>query len=89
MATMEKVTMVGAALFALYPMAWLIFFRGRPLAAHWLRTGWLFMIALLLFSPITSPGPTSIANNLVVNALVPLVFVMMTIRRLKLGIDVD
>jgi hypothetical protein len=89
METMEKVTWAGAALVALYPIAWSIFFRGRPLSAHWLRTGWLLAIALLLFIPISSPAPTSLSNNLVVNALVPVMYIMLAIRRLKMGIDVD
>ena len=67
--TMEKVTIGGAALAALYPIAWSIFFRGHPLVAHWFRTIWLFAIALLLFIPITSPGPASLESNLFVNAL--------------------
>jgi len=86
---MEKVTIAGGVLAVLYPVAWIIFFRGHPLAAHWLRTIWLFAIAVLLFTPITSPGPTSVASNLVVNALLPLMCVTLTIRRLKLGIDAD
>jgi len=88
-ALLQKVTIAGGVLFWLYPIAWVIFFRGRPLAAHWLRTGWLLAIALLLFVPITSPAPTSATNNLVVNVLFPLIFVMLTVRRLKLGIDAD
>jgi hypothetical protein len=89
MATMEKVTWAGGVLAALYPIAWSIFFRGRPLSAHWLRTGWLLGIALLLFIPISSPAPTTISSNLVVNALLPVLYVMLAIRRLKMGIDVD
>jgi hypothetical protein len=87
--TMEKVTWAGGALVALYPIVWSIFFRGRPLSAHWLRTGWLLAIALLLFVPISSPGPTTLASNLVLNALVPVMYIMLAIRRLKMGIDVD
>lgn len=87
--TMEKVSIGGAALAALYPIAWLIFFRGQPLAVHWLRTIWLFAIALVLFIPVTSPGPSSLQSNLLVNALLPLFFVVMTVRRLKMGVDAD
>lgn len=89
MATMEKVTWAGGVLVALYPIAWSIFFRGRPMNAHWLRTGWLLAIALLLFIPVSSPAPTSISNNLIVNALLPVIYVMLAVRRLKMGIDVD
>ena len=86
---MEKVSFAGAALATLYPIAWLIFFRGHPLAAHWLRTIWLFAIALVLFIPVTSPGPSSLESNLLVNALLPLFFLVMTVRRLKMGVDAD
>jgi len=88
-AALEKVTMGGVALAALYPIIWAIFFRGNPHGAHWFRTIWLLAIALLLFIPVTSPGPTTIGSNLFVNALLPLFFLVMTVRRLKMGIDVD
>jgi hypothetical protein len=88
-ATMKKVTIVGGVLAALYPVAWLIFFRGNPHEAHWIRTIWLLAIALLLFIPVTSTGPTTIWSNLLVNALLPLFFLLMTVRRLKMGIDAD
>lgn len=88
-ALMEKVSIAGGVLLALYPVAWVIIFRGHPHLAHWPRCAWLFAIALLLFIPITSPGPATLVNNLVVNALVPVIYVMLTIRRLKLGIELD
>ena len=88
-ATMQKVTIGGAVLAALYPIAWVIFFRGNPHGAHWVRTIWLFLIALLLFTPVTSTGPTTFWSNLLVNALLPLFFLVMTVRRLKMGIDAD
>lgn len=88
-ATMKKVTWAGAALAALYPVAWAIFFRGRPLAAHWLRNAWLLAIGLLLFIPISSPAPTSLSSNLLVNALIPVLYVMLVVRRLKMGIEAD
>jgi hypothetical protein len=86
---MEQVTLAGAVLAALYPIAWAIFFRGHPHTAHWLRIGWLLVIALLLFIPISSPAPNSLSSNLVVNGIVPLIYVMMAVRRLKAGIDGD
>jgi hypothetical protein len=89
MAAMEKVTWAGGGLVALYPIVWSIFFRGRPMNAHWLRTGWLLVIALLLFIPISSPAPTSMSSNLIVNALIPVIYVMLAVRRLKMGIEVD
>jgi hypothetical protein len=88
-AAMEKVTLAGAVVAGLYPVAWAIFFRGRPLSGHWLRTGWLLAVALLLFIPISSPAPSSMSSNLVVNALIPVLYVMMSVRRLKLGIETD
>jgi hypothetical protein len=86
---MEKVTLAGAVLAVLYPIAWAIFFRGHPHTAHWFRIGWLLVIALLLFIPITSPAPNSLSSNLVVNGIVPLIYVMMAVRRLKAGIEGD
>jgi hypothetical protein len=88
-ALMQKVTIGGAVLAAFYAIAWVIFFRGNPHGAHWARTIWLFGIALLLFIPVTSPGPTTFWSNLLVNALLPLFFLVMTVRRLKMGIDAD
>ena len=89
MAAFEKVTFAGFALMALYPVAWVIFFRAQPLAAHWPRTIWLGAIAVLLFIPVNSPGPTTLTSNLIVNAIVPVTYLMLTVRRLKLGVDAD
>ena len=85
--TREGVGLAGAALLGLYPVAWLIFFRGHPMRAHWLRTGWLTAVAVLLFVPMTSPGETSMISNLLVNGIVPLLLLSFAARRVKLGLE--
>jgi hypothetical protein len=87
MKTMDLVGKAGVGVLLLYPMAWLIFFRGDAMRAHWARVAWLAIAAVLLFLPITSPGPTTMLNNLVVNAVMPFVLLAFLVRRVKLGID--
>lgn len=87
METLGTVGKVGAGLMALYPIAWAVCFRGDRMRAHWVRVAWLLAIAVLLFLPVTSPGPTTMVNNLIVNAVLPLVLVSFAVRRVKLGID--
>jgi len=87
MKTLDLVGKAGGLALLLYPVGWLLFFRSDPLRAHWGRVAWLGAAAVLLFIPITSPGPTTILNNLVVNALVPLVLLTLMVRRVKMGID--
>jgi len=85
--TLDLVGKAGVLVLLLYPVGWLLFFRSDPMRGHWGRVAWLAAAAVLLFIPITSPGPTTILNNLVVNALVPLVLLTLLVRRVKLGID--
>jgi hypothetical protein len=87
--TRELVGQAGVALLTLYPIAWLIFFRGHPMRAHWLRTGWLVAIAVLLFVPMTSPGETSLISNMLVNGIVPLLLLSFAARRVKMGLEMD
>jgi hypothetical protein len=87
MQTLDTVGKVGAGLLVLYPIAWATLFRGSPMRAHWVRVVWLLAIAVLLFLPVTSPGPTTLINNLVVNAVFPLVMLSFVVRRIKLSID--
>lgn len=87
MKTMDLVGKAGVAVLLLYPVAWLVFFRGDAMRAHWARVAWLAVAAVLLFIPVTSPGPTTMLNNLVVNAVMPFVLLAFLIRRVKLGID--
>jgi hypothetical protein len=86
-AALEKVGMAAAGLLALYPPAWLLFFRGDPLRFHWLRTAWLLVIAMLLFIPISSPGETTPFNNVIVNGVLPMSILLFTLRRIKLGVE--
>ena len=85
--TIEMVGKAGTGLLALYPIVWLIFFRGFPMRAHWVRTAWFVLVAVLLFVPITSPGPTSLWCNLITNLFLPLLFISFAVRRVKLGIE--
>jgi hypothetical protein len=87
MKTLDLVGKAGLAVLLLYPIVWALFFRGDPMRGHWVRIGWFAAAAILLFIPITSPGPTTILNNPVVNALVPLLLLAFVVRRVKLGID--
>ncbi len=79
----------GLTLIAVYVIAWAVFFRGHPFRAHWLRTGWLVLIGLLLFTPLMSPGDASAIHLLLVNGTVAGLSVAMAIRRVKLAIDLD
>lgn len=87
--TANRVGIAGVALAALYLPVWVIGFRGHPMRAHWIRTAWFAMVALLLFYPISSPGDTTMINNLVVNAVLPLAYLMFAVRRIKLGVEMD
>jgi hypothetical protein len=89
MKTLDLVGKAGLAVLLIYPVAWALFFRGDLMRGHWVRVAWFALAAILLFAPITSPGPTTILNNLVVNALVPLLLVTLVVHRVKLGIDED
>lgn len=89
---MEKartVAIAGGALAALYLPVWGLAFRGFPMRAHWVRTAWFIMVALLLFYPISSPGGTTMYSNLVVNGVLPLAYLLFAARRIKLGIEMD
>lgn len=86
---LDLIGKTGAVLLVLYPIVWIGIFRGDPMRGHWLRVAWLLVVAVLLFIPITSPGQTTMSNNLVVNAILPLALVSFVIRRIKLGIDMD
>ena len=87
--SMNGVSLGGAALLLLYLIAWAAFFREDPLRAHWLRTVWLGAVALLLFIPITSPGETTLTNNLLLNAVMPVVLLLFAARRIKMGIELS
>jgi hypothetical protein len=87
--TMNRVGLGGAALLVLYPIAWAIFFRGDAMRAHWLRVAWMAIVAFLLFLPITSPGETTLTNNLLVNGLLPVVMLLFAARRIKMGIEMS
>jgi len=86
---MNRVAAAGGVMMVLYVVAWAIFFRDDPLRAHWLRTAWLVVNAVLLFLPITSPGEMTFTNNLAVNLMVPLVLLMFAARRIKVGIEMS
>lgn len=85
--TLDRVGVAGLALVALYPMAWAVFFRGEPLRAHWVRTLWLAAAAVVLFIPISSPGDTTVINNMLVNGVLPVILLLFAARRIKLGIE--
>lgn len=87
MATLDNVGKAGVGLLALYPVAWAVFFRGRPMRAHWTRVLWLLAVAVLLFLPVTSPGPNTLFTNLIVNAILPLAMISFAVRRIKLGVE--
>jgi hypothetical protein len=87
METYDTIGKAGLGLLALYPIAWVIFLRGNVMRAHWLRVAWFVAVAILLFLPITSPGPTTMVNNLIVNALLPIAMISFVVRRIKIGID--
>jgi hypothetical protein len=87
MKTLDLVGKAGLAVLLLYPVGWALFFRGDPMRGHWVRVAWFALAAILLFVPISSPGPTTFLNNLVVNALVPLLLVTLLVRRVKMAID--
>ena len=82
-----RVGIAGVVVLALYPIAWAAFFRGMPLLAHWPRTLWLLIAAVLLFIPMQSPGGTTLISNVLVNVMLPLVLVMFAVRRIKMGIE--
>lgn len=82
-----KVSTVAIALLLLYPIAWVVLFRGHPLRLHWLRTGWLVANAVLLFIPFSSPGEATMLVNPLVNGIVPLALVSFAVRRIKMGIE--
>ena len=84
---MNRVAIAGVVVLALYPIAWVIAFRGNPMRAHWLRTGWLVAAAVILFIPINSPGEMTLLCNLLVNAVVPAVLLLFAARRIKLAVD--
>lgn len=85
--TLTRVGLAGVVLLALYPIVWAIAFRGFPMRAHWLRTGWLVTAALLLFAPINSPGEMTLLCNLLVNAVLPVVLLLFAARRIKLAVE--
>jgi hypothetical protein len=85
--TLDLAGKAGGALLLLYPVVWLLILRGDPMRGHWVRVAWLAATGILLFVPITSPGPTTIFNNLLVNGVLPLVVVTFLARRIKMGID--
>jgi hypothetical protein len=87
MKSLDLVGKAGGVLMLLYPVGWALFFRGDPMRGHWVRVAWLIVAAMLLFVPITSPGPTTIVNNLVVNALLPLGLIAFVVRRIKMSVD--
>lgn len=87
MSTLETVGQAGAGLLALYPIAWIVFFRTDPMRAHGVRIVWLLAAALLLFLPVSSPGPMTFFTNLVVNAVLPVALLLFVVRRIKMGID--
>lgn len=84
---MEAVWKSGGLLVVLYLMVWVASFRGHPMRAHWVRIAWLVTIAVLFFLPISSPGEPSFSNNLAVNIVLPLLFVSLAVRRVKMGIE--
>jgi hypothetical protein len=84
---MNIVAACGGGLLLLYLIAWALFFRSDPLRAHWLRVAWQAAIAVLLFIPISSPGETTLANNLLLNAVMPMVLLLFAVRRIKLAIE--
>jgi hypothetical protein len=84
---MNQVTMGAAVVIVLYLVAWAVLFRGDPLRLHWLRIAWLAVAAVLLFIPITSPGEMTFTNNVVVNLMLPMVFLLFIARRIKMGIE--
>jgi hypothetical protein len=84
---MNLVTACGGGVMLLYLIAWAVYFRGDPMRAHWVRVVWQVVVAVLLFIPITSPGETTLANNLLVNALIPMLLLLFAVRRVKLGIE--
>jgi hypothetical protein len=85
--TLTRVGMAGVALLALYPIVWIIAFRGFPMRAHWLRTAWMVVAAVLLFVPINSPGEMTLICNLLVNALLPGLLLLFAARRIKMAVD--
>lgn len=88
-ALLERIGMGGAAALGLYLLLWAVAFRGNPMRAHWIRTLWLAAAAVMFFVPISSPGPISAWSNLLVNAIAPLVLVMLVLRRVRMGLDID
>jgi hypothetical protein len=85
--TLETIGKTAAGLLALYPVAWVLFFRGNPLRLHWLRTGWLVVVAVLLFIPISSPGEYTIFSNPIVNGILSMTVLLFAARRIKMGIE--
>jgi hypothetical protein len=85
--TLETIGKAAAGLLALYPAAWILFFRGNPMRLHWLRTGWLVVAAVLLFIPISSPGEYTLFSNPIVNGILSMVVLLFAARRIKMGIE--
>lgn len=81
------VAQAGMGLLILYWIVWFLFFRGRPFLAHLLRTIWLSLVALLLFTPLTMPTESSFFTNLAMNLLGPLVILSFVIRRIKMAVE--
>jgi hypothetical protein len=83
----EKVGVIALIVSALYPLAWVLLFRGNPMRFHWLRTGWLVTNSILLFIPFSSPGETSMLINPLVNGIMPLALLSFAVRRIKMGLE--
>jgi hypothetical protein len=87
--TGRTMAIAGMIVAGLYPLAWGIAFRGHPMRAHWVRTAWFVVIALLLFYPISSPGEITLYSNLLLNGVVPLAYLLLAARRIKIGVEMD
>ena len=85
--TARWVSTAGGVLVVLYAVAWGLFFRGQDMKFHLLRTVWLVVIAALFFIPLTLSGDPGLLNNWAVNTLVPTAYLLLTMRRIKLAID--
>jgi len=85
--SLARYAWIGAGLVALYLIVWFLFLKGRPMIAHWPRTAWMVIAAVMLFIPIHSPGETSLESNLLVNAVMPAVMLLFAARRIKMGIE--
>ena len=76
----------GLGVLGLYAIAWVFFFRGDLLRAHWARTIWLAVAGVALFVPLTMTSDMSI-RRLSLSLMLPMALFGLAARRIKLAID--